>query len=148
MQDLNSVLLANDGTVVLLAYAAGSIGSLLSLRNASLGRFVSIGFGVAGGLAQVLISLTMILDGNSASWSIPSGVPLLDMAMRLDPLSAIFTLALGVIAIAVSIYSFGYTSALTASGSAILGFFFNLQLLSLSVVFTASNAAFFLVPWE
>jgi hydrogenase-4 component B len=148
LEGLASTLTADSWVVVLLAYAVGSIGSLLCLRNASLARLFSVVFGVAGGLVQVWVSLATILEGNSVAWSTPSGVPLLDIGLRLDPLSAIFTLALGVVAIAVSIYSFGYTSALTASRSAILGFFFNLQLLSLSLVFTASNAFFFLIAWE
>lgn len=148
LEGLSSTLTADSWAVVLLAYAAGSAGSLLCLRNASRARLISVVFGAAGGLVQVWVSLATILEGNSVSWSIPSGVPILDMALRLDPLSAIFTLALGVVAIALSIYSFGYTSELTASRSAILGFFFNLELLSLSVVFTASNVLFFLIAWE
>jgi hydrogenase-4 component B len=143
-----STLTIDTWLVVLLAYAAGSIGSLLCVRNAFLARLITVIFGVAGGLVQVWVSLATILKGNSVGWSIPSGVPLLDIGMRLDPLSAIFTLALGVVAIAVSIYSFGYTSSFTSNRAAILGFFFNLELLSLSLVFTASNALFFLIAWE
>jgi hydrogenase-4 component B len=147
-EGLISTLTADSWTVVLLSYAAGSVGSLLCPWNWSLGRLLSIILGVAGGLLQVCVSLATIVEGGSVSWSVPSSVPLLDVGFRLDPLSAIFTLALGVVAIAVSIYSFGYTSALTARRSAVLGFFFNLELLSLSAVFTASNALFFLIAWE
>jgi hydrogenase-4 component B len=148
LEGLIATLIANGWVAVLLAYAAGSMGSILCLRTASLGRLLSTGFGVAGGLLQVWVSLATILEGNTVSWAVPSGVPFLDIGLRLDPLSAIFTLALGAVAIAVSVYSFGYTSALTAGRSAILGFFFNLELLSLSLVFTASNAFFFLIAWE
>jgi hydrogenase-4 component B len=147
-EGLISTLIANGWVTVLLAYAAGSISSILCVRTTSLGRLLSTGFGVAGGLLQVWVSLATILEGNSIAWSIPSGVPLLDIGLRLDPLSAVFTLALGVVAAATSIYSFGYTSGLTTNRSAILGFFFNLELLSLSLVFTASNAFFFLIAWE
>ena len=47
-----------------------------------------------------------------------------------------------------SIYSFGYLSSSQGSRPAVLGFFLNLELLSLSLVFTASNALFFLIAWE
>jgi hydrogenase-4 component B len=148
LEGMIPTLLADGWAAVLLAYAVGSIGSTICFRTASFGRLLSTGFGVAGGLLQVFVSLATILEGNPVSWSIPSGVPFLDIGLRLDPLSAIFTLALGVVAIATSTYPFGYTSALTPSRSAVLGFFFNLELLSLSLVFTASNAFFFLIAWE
>jgi len=148
LEGLTAALIVNGWVAVLLAYAAGSLGSLLCVRTPFLGRLLSTGLGVAGGLLQVLVSLATILEGNTVGWSVPSGVPLLDIGLRLDPLSAIFTLALGAVAIAVSIYSFGYTSGLTARRLAILGFFFNLELLGLSLVFTASNAFFFLIAWE
>ena len=64
-------------------------------------------------------------------------------------MSAFFGLALGLLAVAVSIFSFGYLRNWEGRKNiGILGFFYNILLLSLTLVFTASNAFFFLVAWE
>jgi hydrogenase-4 component B len=64
-------------------------------------------------------------------------------------LAALFTLALGIVAIATSIYAYGYTASITSGRRAgTLGFFVNLLLLSLSLVFTAANVLVFLTAWE
>lgn len=87
--------------------------------------------------------------GTAAEWSIPCGVPLFSWTVRLDPLSAFFTLALGIVAAAISVFSIGYLKDWEGRKSIrTLGFFYNVLLLSLALVFTASNAFFFLVSWE
>jgi len=148
LEGLISALTVDTWVAVLIAYGAGSLGSLLCVRNARLARAVSALFGIAGGLLQAWDSAVVLLEGSTICWSVPSGVPLLEVSLRLDPLAAIFLLALGVVGTAVSVYSFGYLSGLQGSRPGVLGFFFNLQLLSLTLVFTASNAFLFLIAWE
>ena len=76
-------------------------------------------------------------------------MPLFSWTVRLNALSAFFNLALGILAAAVSIYSFGYLREMEGRRNVgVLGFFYNLLLLSLTLVFTAANAFFFLVAWE
>ena len=84
----------------------------------------------------------------SATWSLPL-LPLFSWTVRLDPLSAWFILTLALLAVAVSIYSFGYLRPMERSRNlGALGFFYNCLLLSLTLVFTAANAFFFLFAWE
>src|SRR5258708_25098012 len=53
------------------------------------------------------------------------------------------------LAVAISIYSFGYLRPMENRRTAgVFGFFYNWSLLSLTVVFTASNAFFSLIAWE
>ncbi len=67
----------------------------------------------------------------------------------MDPLSAFFNVTLAALAAAVSLYSFGYLRSMEGRRNlGAFGFFFNLLLLSLALVFSASNAFFFLVAWE
>ena len=67
----------------------------------------------------------------------------------MTPLGAFFCLALGILGTAVSIYSFGYLRDMEGRRNlGALGFFYNILFLSLTLVFTASNAFFFLVAWE
>ncbi len=83
------------------------------------------------------------------SFGLPFGNPAFVWAIRIDPLSAYFNVTLAVLAAAVSLYSFGYLRQMEGKRNlGAFGFFLNLLLLSLALVFTASNAFFFLVAWE
>ena len=141
----------------LLAYAVGAIASLITRRRARLARIVCCTFGLAGGLLEAVSSWTALFGAVNPQWEIPAGVPFLTYSFRLDTLSAFFNLILSLLAVAISIYSFGYLRSFHlqkdgekdhsgATGS--FGFFYNLSLLSLTAVFTASNAFFFLIAWE
>lgn len=134
--------------LAMCAYALGAAGSLLLGGNPRLARFASSVMGVIGGLIQAWDAAVVLLEGSTVSWSLPSAVPLFEFSLRLDPLAAVFLLALGVVAVAVSAYSFGYTEHSQGWLPGILGALLNLLLLSLSLVFTASNAFLFLIAWE
>jgi len=133
----------------LLAYAVGAIASLISGRIANLARILGCGFALAGGLLEVVSSGIALLASADAHWEIHAAVPFLTYGFRLDPLSAYFNLILSLLAVAISVYSFGYLRPTEEKRTAgVLGFFYNLSLLSLTAVFTASNAFFFLIAWE
>lgn len=133
----------------LLAYAAGAVASLITGRSERLARLLCCGFAIAGALLETVSSWLALFGASDAHWEIPAGVPFLIYSFRLDPLSAYFNLILSLLAVAISIYSVGYLRPLDGKGSAgVLGFFYNLLLLSLTAVFTASNAFFFLIAWE
>jgi len=78
----------------------GAAGSLLLGGNARLARFTSSAMGAIGGLIQAWGAAVVLLEGDTVSWSFPSGVPLFEFSLRLDPLAAVFLLSLGVVAIA------------------------------------------------
>jgi hydrogenase-4 component B len=114
-------------------YTAGLIAYALGIIGGTFGRILAL----AGGLLELAVSITALLQPTSPSWTLPSGVPYLTYSVRLDPLSAYFLLALSLLAIAVAIYSFGYR-----------GPQLNLLLLAVTLVFTAANVLFFLIAWE
>jgi hydrogenase-4 component B len=100
-------------------------------------------------LLEALASASAIAHPAATVWTLPFGVPLFSWSVRLDALSAYFNLALAILAVAVSVYSFGYLRHMEGRGNlGALGFFYNILLLSLTLVFTAANAFFFLVVWE
>jgi hydrogenase-4 component B len=130
----------------LLAYALGAVASLIGAR---LARILGCGFALAGGLLEAIGSGNALFTSAGAHWEIPASVPFLTYGFRLDPLSAYFNLMLSLLVVAISIYSFGYLRPMEEKRTAgVFGFFYNLSLLSLTVVFTASNAFFFLIAWE
>jgi hydrogenase-4 component B len=133
----------------LLAYAAGAAAGLIASRRSVWPRVLCFGLALLGGLLELCASILSLRSGAQAHWEIPAGVPFLVYGFRLDALSAYFILILSLLAVAVSIYSLGYVRSFEQKRTAgILGFFYNVLLASLTAVFTASNAFFFLIAWE
>ena len=133
----------------LAAYMAGAVAGLAGFRNAGRARKAAFGLAFAGALLEIAAAALALWQGDATTWTLPSGVPLFAWTVRVNALSAFFNLALGILAAAVSIYSFGYLREMEGKRNVgVLGFFYNLLLLSLTLVFAAANAFFFLVAWE
>src|SRR5208337_385771 len=131
------------------AYTTGACASLACWRKPALARYICCSAALAGAVLGGLAAVLGILRGTPVAWSVPSGVPLFAYSFSYDALAGFFNLALAIPVVAVSIYSFGYLK--TFEGKRNIGFFgflFHLLLLSLTVVFTAANAFFFLIGWE
>lgn len=134
----------------LAMYALGAFGSLLGMGFGYIraARLLTAAFGALGGVLEIGASISTLLNGEPVAWVMSSGLPYANISFRLDPLSALFTLALGLVALATSIYLYGYTKDLRRDAVGALGFFVSFLLLSLSVVFTAANVLLFLIAWE
>lgn len=135
-------------TAGLAAYLAGAASGLAGFRAPRRARVSTCGLALAGALLEILASASAIA-GQGITWNLPLGATLFSWTVRLNPLSAYFNLALGILAAAVSIYSLGYLRPMEGRRNiGALGFFYNILLLSLTLVFSAANAFFFLVAWE
>src|SRR6266404_5136048 len=135
------------------AYAMGVIGSLVALRREKVATLIGFGSAtIAGacGIGAGLIRLTSgRWSGEQAFELWPSLIPYLKLTVKLDPLGAFFVLIVSLMAVAISIYSFGYVRAFYGRKNvAVLAAFYNALLLSTTLVFSASNAFFFLMAWE
>ena len=133
----------------LLAYIAGAVSGLACWKRPATARLLACLFAVAGSLLQAAASMATLAGRAAATWTIPITTPLFPWTLRLDPLSAWFNLALAILALAVTVYSFGYLRAMERTRNlGAFGFLYNLLLLSLTLVFAAGNAFFFLTAWE
>src|SRR5450755_4629699 len=133
----------------LAAYAAGAFASLACWRKPALARRICCSAALAGAALGGLTSVLAILRGTPAAWSVPSGIPLFAYSFSYDALAGFFNLALAILVVAVSIYSFGYLKAFEGKRNiGLFGFLFHLVLLSLTITFTAANAFLFLIAWE
>jgi hydrogenase-4 component B len=129
----------------LIAYVAGAAAGLTGFRSSRGARIGAFSLALTGALLETIAAAITLTRGGTLSWSLPFGVALFSWTVRLNALGGFFNLVLGILAMAVSIYSFGYTRQRNAG---MLGFFYNILLLSLTLVFTAGDAFFFLVTWE
>jgi hydrogenase-4 component B len=133
----------------IIVWLAGATASLVLWRKSAAARRVACGAALAGSLLDLAASAFAIFNNSPVVIGLPFGNPVFSWAVRIDPLSAYFNVTLGVLAAAVSLYSFGYLREMEGRRNlGAFGFFFNLLLMSLALVFTASNVFFFLVAWE
>jgi hydrogenase-4 component B len=136
-------------TAGLLAYALGMAGGLAGHSSKTTRAWMPTllcFLSLTGALLEFGASVAALFDRAELAWSLSSGLPYLSYSVRLDPLAGYFTLALSLLAASVSVYSFGYVAS--RKRASLFCFFLNLLLLSLTLVFTASNILFFLIVWE
>jgi hydrogenase-4 component B len=137
----------------LCAYSVGVFGSLAALRRERLANLLGFGSATVAsicGIAAALLALTIEPAAGARTFEVwPALIPWVKLAVKLDPLSAFFVLIVSVLGLALSIYSFGYVRGFYGRKSVgALGAFYNALLLATTLVFTASNALFFLIAWE
>lgn len=135
-------------TAGLAAYLLGALAGPIFYRRANRAIVFGFSFACIGALLQLAAASAALL-GPPPEWTFVSGIPLFECRLALDPLSSFFTIALSILALAVSIYSFGYLAhGAQRLNLPVLSFLYNLLLLSISLVFTAANAFLFLIGWE
>ena len=132
-----------------VVYSFGALASLASWKKPTLARRICCGAGLAGAISGGVAAVLGLLKVAPTAWSVPSGIPLFAYSFSYDGLAAFFNLALAILTIAVSIYSFSYLKEFEGKRNiAFFGFLFHLLLLSLTITFTAANAFLFLIAWE
>jgi hydrogenase-4 component B len=136
----------------LLAFAFGAVGGLAAHLLGKNTRWFSWVFccaALGGALFEGCAAYGGLIRGAEFSWALPAGVPYISYSVRLDPLSSFFLLTLSVLAAAVAVYSLGYLRHGPAGKNpALSASLLNLLLAGLTLVFTASDAVFFLIAWE
>jgi hydrogenase-4 component B len=137
----------------LVGYVAGAAAGLLFLRAERLANLFAFGGASLAALCGVVACTVALVTGAAAtnqSFALfPSLIPYVQFTVRLDPLGAFFGLIVSLLGVALSIYSLGYARGYYGRKSVgVLGAFFNVLLLAVTLVFLASNAFFFLIAWE
>ncbi len=77
-------------------------------------------------------------------WQVPFGA----CALKLDPLSQVFLLAIGVVVLCAGIYGVGYLRAYRAKPLGLHSFFYVMLAIALLVIVMADNIILFLGAWE
>ncbi|WP_242341527.1 MULTISPECIES: proton-conducting transporter membrane subunit [Anaeromyxobacter] len=103
----------------------------------------------AAGSAMGLLAAFPALRAPPSAWELAWAVPNGAIALGLDPLSAVFAVAVFALGLAAAVFGAGYMRAHLARRS--LGaflFFFNVLLASMAVLVAARQALLFIVAWE
>ena len=134
--------------VALLCWVIGGVAALLLRRRAFAAPFAALAT-VAGGAAQAFAAVSTLRSGVSEIWSFPWTLPVGALAVRLDPLAAVFLLPAAVVGGLGAIYGVAYLRR-HAHGAPIGGGLaaYQLLLVSISLVVTANDLVLFLIAWE
>ena len=139
--DLFFILLTITGTI-------GAASAVALRRKDRICAVVSFSAAALSALFGTIVGI-LVLTGSPMSIQLPFDTPFGHFGFVLDRLSGFFLLVISVVSFAVSIYSIGYSREYDGKYSiGLLGMLFNLFLLSMVFVVSASNAIFFLVVWE
>ncbi len=132
--------------LLLAAYPAGALAAV-AVRG-PLGRGLVAGCAVVGALAGGALGTLCLATGVAPGLAAPV-LPLAGLALRVDGLSALFLVVVGLVGATAAVYGHGYSAAYEGRATLrLLGAMLNVLLLSLSVQVIADNALTFLVAWE
>ena len=139
--------------LALCVYAFGICASLATMRRERLANLAGFGSSLVAGGCGMAAALVALISGQArgaATFELwPSLVPYVKLSVRLDALGAFFVLIVSLLAVALSLYSFGYVRGFYGRKNlGVLGAFFNALLMATTLVFTSANAFFFLIAWE
>jgi hydrogenase-4 component B len=110
-------------------------------------RFITFGLATAAAVAGLACASDVLLNGGFvlALFTGRFGT----FSFSVDKLSAFFVLMISLLSLAVSIYSIGYVKEYEGKYSiGLMGFLYNMFVLSMALVVSANNALLFLILWE
>ena len=135
--------------IILACFAAGALGALALQKFPRPSNIWGHGFASLGSLGGIIFSLTTLLSGKNFSLTLETSLPLLKISLRIDPIAAFFMLVASTIALCASIYGVGYMKHYYKKYNiGVFGFFYNLFIVSMLLVFSAQHALYFLIVWE
>ena len=135
--------------LMVASYAAGLLLPLCCPARPKIQNLVAHGSAAFGSLGGIGLGIVGLLGPEPLTMSVPSALPLLTFAVRLDALSSFFLLTISLIGFAASIYAVGYVTAWYGHISiGLLGSLYNGFLLTMTLVTLADDGFFFLIAWE
>ena len=133
-------------TLVYLLYLFGCVVSLLLYKQNNLASKAGFGISTMASGYGIYYFLTNI--GGTSSFELGSNL-LYNPTFSLDPLGNFFSFVITLIAFASSVYAIQYSESYEKKGSlAVMAALFNLFILSMLMVVSASNVFWFMICWE
>jgi len=134
--------------IAFLCWSMGACGGLL-LRRHRAGALFGGGGAVAGAIALGVAATHALTGGVSQSWRAPWSVPAGALALRLDPLAAVFLLPLALVGGLCAVYGVAYLRWHAHGrpiGPSLAAY--DVLLLAMGLVVTANDVVLLVVAWE
>jgi len=142
-------LINNSFNFLILFLLAGAFGALISAKDKNLSNIIACSTSSIASIFGITVALNVIFTGKSLSYSLPQFIPYLNINFFVDNLAAFFILIISIVAIAASIYAIEYAKEYFGKYNiGVLGFLYNIFILSLFLVVSAGNIFWFLIVWE
>jgi hydrogenase-4 component B len=129
---------------------ASSLASLLTAWHPALLRSLALPLLGLGGIAAAAAGIIALVQGGVATATLPLGLPWLPWHLRLDALSGVFLVIIGVLTFAVGLYGPAYVRGFENGRDSLpaLGGFTGLFVVGMLMVVLADDAFGFMVSWE
>ena len=140
--------------LALAIFLGGGLASLAAGRSPKVACRIGTASILLGGGMSLLQSLGVLLSGRSQALRLAWPLPMGSANMEIDPLSAVFAVAIAVVTMLAAVYGSRYLQSHAGPatrGQRNLGvswFFLNLLAASMLLVVAARNGVLFLVSWE
>ncbi len=136
--------------IALAILSAGGLASLVVGRSPKIACFVGMISALLGGGMVLFQAANVLVSGHSQSLRLAWLPPLGSANMAIDPLSAVFAIAIAIVTMLAAVYGYGYLQSHTGTKTnlGVSWFFFNLLAASMFMVVAARNGVLFLVSWE
>lgn len=139
------------GFIALIAFfCLGCLAALILNKQDKYANIVSNAFSFLGAAWGLIFSASMLISGQDITLKVTA--PTFDffsISLHIDKLAAFFILVISLIAAFCSIYAIGYVREYYKRYNiGVLGFLYNLFIIGMLLVVTASNGMWFLLAWE
>jgi hydrogenase-4 component B len=132
---------------MLLFFSTGILSVFLTKSNAKNTNYIAHSVALMGCIMAILCAIFVFFQGD-LKVTLPVLLPLGEMGIRVDGLSAFFLLLIGVVGVAASIYAYGYSREYYQCRLPLMAGLYNAFLLSMVLVVTVSHVAAFIIVWE
>jgi hydrogenase-4 component B len=136
------------GLMVILLYLSGAILPLLLKTSRKLSLWLGCFLGGAAGLLGLGLGLASLLAPEPWTVNLGTVLPGVVFQIVMDGLSGFFVATISLVVALVSFYSWNYMSIYKTENIAWWSFCYNVFVLSMLLVVTATNAIMFLIFWE
>lgn len=147
---MKELILSQSGFILFISFfIAGAFISLVLSKKEKMANFFGNIFALAGSFYGLVFSV-LAFQGEKLTYKIPSLLfSSFSATFAVDKLSAFFIFIVSLISFFCSIYAFGYVKHFYGKYNiGFLGFLYNIFVLGIIGVFSASNFIFFLTVWE
>lgn len=136
--------------LMIASFFGAAVLSFLLQKSNKLANIIPGVFSLAGSVFGIIFSGSILLGKEALSFVIaPSTFPALAFSLSVDTLSAFFIFTISLISFACSVYALGYVKHYYGKYNiGLLGVLYNILVIGLILLVSASHALFFLTAWE
>ncbi len=133
---------------LIAAWLATGAAGLVSPRSVRYAGRVLFVLGALVGFALAVVAASSLFHGVTETRILLAGLPDLPFHLRLDPLSSVFVLLLGVAGAGVSLFAAGYFRDSDGMAPGLMCLLYHVFLASMGLVVLADDAYAYMVGWE